>query len=450
MSTKNLKWIAIILPIFFLGAVLTVRTRFGADQSTWFVEIILFALIVIGIIAFSTWIFGVIGQREHEIRARTEQLRALHEAALALTTELNISAVLQKVVDLARELANARYGALGVLSEDGVIEQFITSGLEPSERERMGTPPVGKGILGILANEGKSVRVSDIETHPRSSGFPPNHPSMKTFMGVPINSKGKVIGNLYLVDKRSPGSPDGVPLEFNDRDQQILEMFATQAAIAIENAQLYRQTQQLAVFEERERFGMDLHDGIIQSIYAVGLMLEDTQHRIESVVPDAEHGISRAIHGLNEVIRDIRNYILDLRPQRFQGRDLSAGVEELVRDLRANSFLDVQFVANGFDQSGISPEHTVEILHVVQEALTNIRKHARATTVKISLDRDGEALSVVIEDNGVGLDLEAADHSLGNGLHNMRERAKNLAGNIDFHANPDGGTTIQLHIPQKV
>ena len=176
MSTKNLKWIAIILPIFFLGAVLTVRMRFGAVQGAWLVEIVLFALIVIGIVAFSTWIFGVIGQREYEIRARTEQLRALHEAALALTTELDLAAVLQKVVDLARELANARYGALGVLGESGAMEQFITSGLDESTRKSMGAPPHGRGVLGVIAHEGQSLLVSNILEDPRSVGFPKNHP----------------------------------------------------------------------------------------------------------------------------------------------------------------------------------------------------------------------------------------------------------------------------------
>ena len=450
MSTKNLKWIAIILPIFFLGAVLTVRTRFGTVQGAWVVEIILFVLIVIGIVAFSTWIFGVISQREYEIRARTEQLRALHEAALALTTELDLSSVLQKVVDLARELANARYGALGVLGESGAIEQFITSGLDTSTRENIGSPPHGRGILGAISDGGQSLLVKNIPEDPRSVGFPKNHPQMTTLMGVPIRSKGQIIGNLYLVDKLPGSGDERKQLEFNHRDQQILEMFATQAAIAIENAQLYRQTQQLAVLQERERFGMDLHDGIIQSIYAIGLMLETTQHQIETIAPDAEKGISHAIHGLNDVIRDIRNYILDLRPQRFQGRDLQAGIEELARDLRANSFLEVQFSANGFDQSGISPENTVEILHVVQEALANIRKHARATAVKIALDRDRDALFVTVEDNGAGMDLEKASQSLGNGLHNMRERTRNLDGRIDFRSSPETGTKIVLRIPEKV
>jgi len=278
ITTKSLRWIAIILPILFLGAVLTLRARFGTGADVWSIEIILFALIVVGIVAFSSWIFSVIGQREAEIRARTEQLAALHEAALSLTTELDLSAVLQKVVDLARELANAKFGALGVMSEDGTrIEQFVTSGLSPERSETLGAPPKGLGLLGVMIKQGSSIRSDSIENDPRAAGFPEGHPVMKTLVGVPIRSKGHTIGDLYLADKQSSDGESSTPIEFTAQDQQILEMFSTQAAIAIENAQLYRQTQQLAVFEERERIGMDLHDGIIQSIYAVGLMLEDLQ-----------------------------------------------------------------------------------------------------------------------------------------------------------------------------
>jgi signal transduction histidine kinase len=445
MSTQRLRWIAIILPLTFLGAIFILRAVFGEERGAVIIEGLFFLITIIGAIGFSTWVFNMVDQRESEIEARTGQLRGLHEAALSLTTELDLSAVLQKVVDLARSLVSAEYGALGVLDDDGrYIEQFVVSGLSGETRAHIGAPPRGRGILGVIIAHGESLILDDLGTDPRAAGFPPHHPPMRTFIGVPVRSKGTVIGNLYLTEKiAAPGKP----ARFDERDRQILEMFATQAAIAIENAQLYRQTRQLAVLQERERIGMDLHDGIIQSIYAIGLMLEDTQLRAASEPPEETHtGIARAIGGLNEVIRDIRNYILDLRPQRFQGRDLLEGMNELVRDLKANSFLDVQLSADR-TRYDLSPQHTVEVLHIAQEALTNIRKHARSTRVQVLLSCAASRLVVEIHDNGVGLPQAALAQSGGNGLRNIRERTRNLGGAVTFEGQAGSGTRIVLTVP---
>lgn len=447
MTTRRLMWLAILLPtalwvfVLFLRSVLFAETRSPAGD--------LFSVIMLaaGAASFSAWVFGIIDQREKEVRRRTDQLAALHAAALALTTELDLGVVLQKVVDLSRELANARYGALGVLDDTGqTIDQFLTSGISPEERARMGDPPHGHGLLGTIIRDGQSIRVPDIARDPRSVGFPANHPPMHSLLGVPIQSKGQTLGNLYLTDKLPAGNEPGYTT-FTEQDQDLLEMFATQAAIAIENAQLYRKTQQLAILQERERFGMDLHDGIIQSIYAIGLMLEDAQHRLSEEPAEARTRISRVLQDLNDVIRDIRNYILDLRPQRFQGRDLQRGLEELARELRANTFLNVNVHQNGLDPARLTPEQTVEILHIVQEALGNIRKHARASQVDISARAQENELVLSVEDNGVGLSPDRIDAATGYGLRNMRERASSLIGQVQFEPREGGGTRVLLRIP---
>ncbi len=312
----------------------------------------------------------------------------------------------------------------------------------------MATPPRGLGLLGELANADGPVRSSNILTDDRAVGFPENHPPMTTFLGVPIKLKDRVIGNIYLTDKKGAIPADlSRTVDFTDEDEYLLKMFATQAAIAIENAQLYRKTQQLAVLQERERFGMDLHDGIIQSVYAIGLMLEDTQLRMKTDPEVVDERIKRTIFGLNELIRDIRNYILDLRPQRFQGKDLKRGLEELTRDLQANTFLNVVLGVDGFDVSPLSPEETVEILHIVQEALTNIRKHARAANVEVSLGVEGGDLRLIIMDDGVGIPEPYGAFRIGNGLRNMRERTSVLSGEIDFQPRTPKGTTVSLRIP---
>ncbi len=445
MRRNYLKWLTIVAPALFVGSVLFGRLLLAHSPFSWWDEIVTILIVVAGAVVFSTVVFRVIEYRELEIKSRSDQLAALHEAALTLTRELDLGIVLQKVVDLARELSGAKYGALGVLDENGEhFGQFITSGVSSSRRMRIGPPPKGHGLIGEVIHQGESLRVSEIERDNRFSGFPKHHPYMRTFIGVPIRFKEKVIGNLYLADKLDA---KGEVTDFSEQDQQLLEMFATQAAIAIKNAQLYRQTQQLSILQERERFGMDLHDGIIQSIYAIGLMLEDTQHRLEEDLEAARQGLAKAIQGLNEVIRDIRNYILDLRPQRFQGRDLKEGLNELARDLRANSFLEVNLHLDGADSITLSPEKTVEILHIVQESLSNIRKHAHATRVDVSLSSSDGWMTLEISDDGVGLTEEKISNASGSGLRNMRERTQILGGRIRFVSPEEGGTRVVLSVP---
>jgi signal transduction histidine kinase len=288
-----------------------------------------------------------------------------------------------------------------------------------------------------LIREGKSIRVPDIASDSRSVGFPPDHPPMHSLLGVPIKFKREVLGDLYLTDKMTPSDEVAV---FSDQDQMLLEMFASQAAIAIKNAQHYRQSQQLTLLQERERFGMDLHDGVIQSIYAVGLMLESVQAQSAE-----KKTISTAIDGLNDVIRDIRNYILHLRPQYLQGRHLPEGLEELARELRAHSFLSVDTQTAPGDWTQIAPERTIEILHIAREALTNVRKHAQASRVDVTLARNSQNLLLTITDNGRGFDpAHVVD---GNGLRNMRERTQALGGTLEVSRVENGGMRLALSVP---
>ncbi len=447
-TIHRLKRLGIVLPIISWAAAVLVRLYWlPADLAVEYDLIALSALVVLALI-FWLLVFSLVESREEEIRQRTQQLEALHAAALALTTELDISTVLQKVVDLSRGLVNAQYGAVGVLAADGkLIAQFITSGIDEEQRSHMGNLPQGYGLLGMLIREAKPMRVRNIGEHPRSYGFPPNHPPMTTLLGVPIISKGTVIGDIYLTDKRSSSNPSGKPIPFTQTDQEILQMFATQAAIAIENAQLYRQIQQLAVLQERERFSMDLHDGIIQSIYAIGLMLDDSQYHIDTDTARTKARIIQSIGDLNEVIRDIRNYILELRPQRFQGRDLARGIEELAKELRANTFLNVHLETETLPSNLLTPEQTVEILHIAQEGLTNVRKHARATDLTMRTWVDEGMLHMDIADNGVGFEMNSTANSKGNGLHNMRERAASLNGRLEIGQRATNGTCVSLRVP---
>ena len=446
MSTRVLKWLSVVVPVGFMVTVLFVRGRLGPPGQSLEGDLYAVLAVALGAVIYSIFVFDVIEGREEEIKQRSLQLEALHEAALALTTELDLQTVLQKVVDLSRELLDAKYGALGVLEPDGrYIAQFITSGITNEDRARIGNPPRGHGLLGVLSPGGQALLVDDIDKDPRSVGFPPNHPPMKSLLGVPIKSKGEIFGNIYLADKLEINLLDEeVLVNFDHSDMQLLEKFATQAAIAIENAQLYRQTQELAVLKERERFRMDLHDGIMQSVYATGLSLQEAESGIRAKPAESRRRIKQAIEDLSQVMRDLRNYILGLQPERFRQMDLVRGLEEMARELRANTFLTVQFDVKG-KVVKLSEAQATEVMHIAQEAFTNIRKHAQARKVQMKLEQKNGQVLLTIDDDGVGFQPKRQTGD-GNGLLNMRERAQALGGNIEIKARTGKGTRVRLSL----
>lgn len=374
-----------------------------------------------------------------ELEERNRQLEALNQAAIAIAGELSLEKVLQKIVDSARELVGARYAALGVPNAEGVMETFVSSGVSPETTAVMDHIPQGLGLLGAIIREKRPIRVPHIEDDPRSVGFPPGHPTMVSFLGVPIVGGKQVLGNLYLTDKLD--AP-----EFSLADQEVVEMFAAHTAVAIQNARLYEQVSRLAVVEERARIGMDLHDGIIQSIYAVGLTLESVKLVIPSQPDKADKLLDRAIEGLNDTIRDIRNFILDLRPQRFRG-DIDVGISRLVREFQANAMVPVQLDVDQEAVASLPTPVSRAIFLTTQEALANIARHARATQVKITAQRVNDTIELVVVDNGRGFDLDTQNQTIGHGLSNMRARAEELQGSCVIWSTPGQGTRIELSLP---
>jgi signal transduction histidine kinase len=450
MSTRALKWIATLAPLVFMVAVIYARVTLVPPERS--VEGNLYAVLAValGTIGFSILIFNFVERREEEIRRRGEQIEALHEAALVLTTELDLQVVLQKVVDISRDLLHAKYGALGVVELGSThIQQFITAGISPEARARIGDPPTGHGLLGVLISpEGGALIIDDIKQDPRSVGFPPNHPPMKSLLGVPIKSKGEIFGNLYVADKFVDLGEEEQLLNFDQEDCLLLQKFATQAAIAIENAQLYRKTQELTVVQERERFGMALHDGIMQSVYAAGLSLQEARHELAANPANADTRIQQAIESLSQVLRDLRNYIMGLRTGRFQGQDVATSLGQVVTELRANTLMNVNYEPpTKVSVIRLDESRTEELLLIAQEALTNIRKHAQARNVSVSLKGVGDDVVLSIRDDGIGFDPEFARGRDGNGLRNMQERARKLGGQLEVESQPSQGTSLRLSFP---
>jgi signal transduction histidine kinase len=374
-----------------------------------------------------------------ELEERNRQLEALNQAAIAIAGELSLDKVLQRIVDSACELVGARYAALGVPNADGQMETFIHAGMRSDEVSKMAHLPRGLGLLGAIIRERRPIRVPNIGDDPRSVGFPQNHPLMVSFLGVPILGGKQVLGNLYLTDKSDA-------LEFTAADQDIVEMFAVHAAVAIQNARLYEQVSRLAVVEERARIGMDLHDGIIQSIYAVGLTLESVKLVIPGQPEKADNLLDRAIVGLNDTIRDIRNFILDLRPQRFRG-DVDVGISRLVREFQANAMVSVRLDVEPEAVAALPTPVARAIFLTTQEALANIARHARATEVMVKARRMEGVVDLLVVDNGRGFDIDTQNQTIGHGLSNMRARAEELQGSCVIHSVPGQGTRIELSLP---
>jgi signal transduction histidine kinase len=364
---------------------------------------------------------------------------AFDAATRAIAGLRSVDDMLQVIVDRVRPLVGARYAALGIVRPDGVIERFITSGLDPDGRRAIGPLPRGHGILGLIIRENSSFRIPDIATDPRRYGFPPNHPPMHSFLGVPVTVKGRSVGNLYLTEKAGAE-------EFSAADQRLVESFAVHAGIAIENARLHEQVQRLAIVDERERISKDLHDGIIQNLYAVGLSLEDVQEQLAEDPAEVERRVERAIDSIHLTIRDIRNFIFGLRPELLGGTTLVDGLVAIVDEFRHNSMVDVEL---DFSELLGEPDEvaTPHLLGVVNEALSNIARHSGATraTVRASTADDG-AVSLAVADNGHGFDPATAV-SLGHqGLDNMRSRCATIGATMEIESS-SSGTTVEIRLP---
>lgn len=369
-------------------------------------------------------------------------LNAVDEAARAIAGLLDIEDALQLIVERVRTLVGARYAALGIMGPDGRIQRFITSGMTPHEREAIGPLPRGRGLLGLIIRKARSYRIPNIAAHPDSSGFPANHPPMTSFLGVPVTSRGQSVGNFYLTDKAGA-------TEFTPADQRLVELFALHAGIAIDNAQLHQQAADLAVVQERDRIGRDLHDGIIQSLYAVSLSLEDVPEMMAASPGEAGSRVDAAIDSLQGSIRELRNFIYGLRPETFGGADVPAGIVALGEQFRYNTLADIDLDVDPEAARDLSPEQGADLLHLVHESLSNAARHSRARHLVVTFSRREDGAVLVVADDGVGFDASAPVAPGHQGLGNMRARAEAIGATIRVESAKDEGTRIIVLVPHR-
>lgn len=356
----------------------------------------------------------------------------------SIAAVLDLEAVLQLIVDRVRDLADAEYAALGIVGWDGRLERFVTSGITEARRRQIGDPPHGRGLLGLIIREGQSLRIPEIEADPRRHGFPPNHPPMRSFLGVPIRVRGEAIGNFYLTNKRGAE-------EFGADDQALVERFASHAAIAIDNARLHEQVRRLAVVEERDRIGRDLHDGVMQSLYAVTISLDDVPELMHEAPEEARARVDRAIGSLQSAIGDIRGFVYDMRPRLQAPGDLRRALEAVADEIGRTASRDVELRVA--DDVILTSEAAAELVAIVREALSNVGRHAGAAHARVELAGTGSGARLSVSDDGRGFDPEASPGPDHHGLDNMRERAAALGGRFSVESSPGSGTRVVVELP---
>jgi signal transduction histidine kinase len=363
------------------------------------------------------------------------KLRRVLEATLLLEADLELPALLRHLIEEACSMTGARYGALGVLNGDRTaLAEFLTVGLEEDEEKRIGARPTGRGVLGLLIVDPRPLRLPDIGSHPDSYGFPPNHPPMTSFLGVPIKVRGDVYGNLYLTEKIGWS-------EFTKDDEALVSALAIAAGIAIENARLHQRVGEVAVYEDRDRLARDLHDTVIQRLFAVGLSLQSMAGAASGTAM-AER-LAMAITDIDDTIRQVRASIFELGSHTPGVR---ASALALVRELApvVGFNIPVSFVG---PLDSVVPEQVAEhLLATLREAITNIARHARASEATVALSVAGGLCRLQVTDNGRGFDHEQASDG-GLGLVNMRRRAEKLHGKLTVESIETGGTRIEWEVP---
>jgi len=366
-------------------------------------------------------------------------LKAVSDAVLALAAELSVEEVLQRLVESARELAGARFAALGIPDGEGGFRRFLVAGMSDGLVAAMGPLPRTHGMLGAMLEAEGPYRSSDIHLDPRFRGWwPPEHPDMHSFLGVPIVAREGVIGAFYLTEK------EGVAA-FDDADQELIELLAAHAAIAITNARLYERSRELSILSERNRLALELHDVVSQKLFSLNLTAEAAATLLDRDPTAARAQLDRLRELARETLEELRSLILGLRPADLQRDGLEGALRKEIAMLRLIHGVDVELHAEGSGSDGGARD--LEVLRIANEALHNAVRHAGAAQVVVRLDASDTMLVVEVIDDGVGFDPDRVElRSRHLGLTSMEERARELGGRIEIRSAPGAGTSVRLEL----
>lgn len=369
----------------------------------------------------------------HHAADPADRLSRLLDAVLLVASDLSLGTTLERIVRAAGDVAGARYAALGVLGPGGELGEFITAGMDEATIAGIDHRPEGLGLLGTLIVEPTPLRIPEIARDPRSAGFPAGHPPMGAFLGVPIVVRDRVFGNLYLTDK-----VDGD--EFTAEDEALVVALAAAAGVAIENARLHRRIQEYAVVEDRDRIARDLHDTVIQRLFATAMTLQAIARTTD---PDTGTRILAAVDELDETIREIRGTIFAL--QHTPGASLQRELQVLMSEMTPALGFRPDLVVEGPVDTVVPEPVGDHLLACTREALTNVARHARATRVEVVVVA-GADLALRVTDDGIG-PIGAPTDGHGNGTRNLANRAEQLGGSVQIDRLPSGGTVVDWRVP---
>jgi signal transduction histidine kinase len=360
------------------------------------------------------------------------RLQQLLDALLGIGSEQSLASVLQGIIESTCRLADARYGALGVLDDDGRLSTLATVGMDAATQNAIGRLPEFHGILEKLTTDSAPLRTRDVREHPDAYGFPDSHPVMRSFLGVPITGH-EAAGNLYVAEKQGAD-------EFTEEDERFAVALAAAAGVAVDNDRLRQRLRDIALLEERERIARDLHDKVVQRLFAAGMSLQTALPL--AVRSEVSSRIAEAIDDLDETIREIRYTIFAL--ERPSERGVRIDIFAQVDGAREALGFSPDLKLDGPIDVVVTDEIADHLLATLQEALTNAAKHANPSRVDV-LVRAGPDVLVRVEDDGVGLP-QKLDHK--SGLRNMEQRAQALGGSCTTRrAKRRGGTIVEWRVP---
>lgn len=369
-------------------------------------------------------------------------LKAVSDAVLAVASQLSVDEVLQRLVDCARELAGARYAALGIPDGAGGFRRFLVAGMSDELVAAMGPLPRTHGMLGAVLQADGAYLTDDIHRDPRFRGWwPREHPDMRSFLGVPIIAPEGVIGAFYLTEKEGAQC-------FDAPDRELIELLAAHAAIAITNARLYERSRELSVLSERNRLALELHDVVSQKLFSLNLAAEAATTLLDRGPEQARPQLERVRDLAREALAELRSLILGLRPAELERDGLEGVLRKETTMLQRVHGIQVRLHSGGEIPSAAAGRDA-EILRIAEEALHNAVRHAAAREVTVRLHGDGGALTVEVADDGIGFDPsdpELRSHHLG--LTSMEERARELGGRLELSSRAGGGTVVRLEVPR--
>jgi signal transduction histidine kinase len=375
-------------------------------------------------------------------------LKAVSDAVLAVGSQHAVEDVLQRLVDSARELAGARYAALGIPDEAGGFRRFLVSGMSDALIARLGPLPRTHGVLGAMLETPAPFRTEDLHEHPRFGGWwPDGHPDMRSFLGVPIVAPEGVIGAFYLTHK------EGAPA-FDDGDQEVIALLAAHAAIAITNARLYERSRELSMLSERNRLALELHDAVSQKLFGLVLAAESAATLLDRGDDDsttaARDQVGRLGGLAGEALEELRALIQELRPPDLERDGLCGALRKHVDTVARLHGVAIDLDADDGVTAGGDGTRDAEVLRVAQEAIANAVRHAtgaRRVVVRVARDDAGDGVLLEVADDGAGFDPEDPDVRARHlGLTSMEARAQRVGGRLAIRSAPGVGTTVRLEV----